>query len=654
MALVAVLLFAFLVPCTALCQEELLELLERSESEGNIEQLLEELQDLRKKKRYISDAKPEELLILPFLTRVDVERIIGWRRKEGITFSVEELGKLIGTEKAAKIASFFLLDRPAGAREITPVSRIEGSFSSRVYWETPPRTGIENGKYEGGNYRLYNRLQAGSPHFTFSAVQENDIGEPDTGDFISLSLSLEDAGILKRAVLGNYELSFGQGLLAGQGRYFTKGADAIDGVLMASKPLRPYASSSEYGFMQGAAAMVSFYPVDITAFYSHNRVDASISDGLVTSITTTGYHRTENEQQKKDNLTEEAFGANLLYRYRSSGLSGAIGGTLMGYRYSQPLAWLDEGDEKRWSGSFEANLLFRNVNMFGEAAFSRRPDAVSWICGMQAELLRGVTALAAIRRYDREYFSPFAGAFAERGDDGSNEEGYYIGIDAKMQKNLQVGAYYDMFRFPELSSSFALPSSGHDARLYATWRQTPFLTWHGMYQHKQKEDTKTQTGEDNRDYVMAVPVTTNRLQLGLDAKVSPHVVLKTKVEGKIVDSEYVDRSESEKGWLACQQLNVSSGNLGLKMRFTLFDTDSYDAAIYVYEDDLPLVYNQNVYYGRGRAMFVLVSYELLKQFRLAAKYETAWYSGRSTYGSGNDLRESGSPGAFHLGCFLQF
>ncbi|MEI7748062.1 MAG: helix-hairpin-helix domain-containing protein, partial [Chlorobiaceae bacterium] len=96
------------------------------------------------------------------------------------------------------------------------------------------------------------------------------------------------------------------------------------------------------------------------------------------------------------------------------------------------------------------------------------------------------------------------------------------------------------------------------------------------------------------------------------------------------------------------------GNYGLKGRVTFFDTNDYDAAIYAYEDDLPLTSSLGVYDGRGRSMFLVATWQAMKKMKLGARYEKTWYSDRVVCGSGNDERATSAPGSFHLGCFLSF
>ncbi len=655
MASVAVLCVSIAFPCTAPGVEPLEELLDRNEQETNGEELVELLLDLRRNPVPVNNATERQFLRIPFLTASDAVKIIKWRKDNGSIGSPEVLGTVIGTENALRLNPYLTFDLPRSLPEKGVKDGLKGSVYGRVYRELPQRKGIETGKYEGGNRRLYGRVQISSPNYGVSYLQESDIGEPDAGDFQSFSFHAERIGIISQVVAGNYRLGFGQGLLFGQGRYFSKGTDAVDGVLTFSPSLRPYTSTSEENFMQGGAVCLSPGPFEVTAFTSRSRLDATITNGIATSVSTTGYHRTVTEQAKKDNLPLDVQGVNLRYRYRAGELSAGIGGTFMGYRYGVPVSWLGQGGQERRAGSIEANAVYRDVQAFGEAAFSRNPDALSWTCGIQALLGPGVTGVASARHYAGGYFSPFAGAFAERGNDGSNEEGFYVGLNAKVLRNLDVGVSYDIFRFPELGASYALPSTGHDGRVYVTWKQNPSMTWSGLYQHKQREETKIQAEDGGwLEYVMPLPKSTNRAQLGLETKASSVFTFKTKGEFKSVESRYAAGSQTDRGWLLYGQLKSALGRFAVTTRYTRFDTDSYDAAVYSYEDDLPLVYSLNTFSGRGHAVFLLVNWEAMRNFRLAGKYERSWYADRIAYGSGNDLRATSSPGSFQLGCMLQF
>ena len=647
----------------ALCAEnnDLQDLLDNAESEVNIEQLLDLMEQLKKERILINEADADDLSQLPWLSNADVQAILIRRRDKAPFLSLQELETIIGKEKTASIAPYIRFNKEQPSRKAARAKSIEvdGSLYSRLFWETTPRKGILNGNYAGENYKLYHRLQFSAPHLKASLLQEKDIGEPDVADFTSLSIIATDVGVMKSAVLGNYKLNLAQGLLIGQGRYFSKGSDPSGSIRLPSKQLLLYSSSSESGFLEGAATTLKLEPFEVTLFYSSNHRDAVISDaGIITSFSTSGYHRTELELSRKDNVIETLYGANLLYHYQKGLFSGRLGGSVLNYHYPLPL---DELEPFAAAGTIssatlcglETDLSFGHASLFAEAAFSRRPDDASWTAGAEYEIFHGLSTVAAIRRYGARYYSPFAGAFAERGSGASNEDGYYVGLNAKISDRFSVAAYYDFFTFPLLDDHCPYPSDGNDARLMMTWKQSPLLTWNFQFQHKYKEEQSNQ-GTSADPLWTALPQISNRCRLDCDVTLSRRVQLISRGEVKKVVKEYLAGDQLFYGWLVYQQAGYTFGKFSLKGRVTVFNTDDYDAAIYAYEDDLPLTSTLGMYNGRGKSLFLVATWQVIPQMKIGARYETTWYSDRSVYSSGNDERATSAPGSFHLGCSLAF
>jgi len=633
---------------------DLQELLNNAESESNIEQLLDLVDRLKRSKIVINEADVDDLCQLPWLKRADAEAIIIHRRDKGPILSLQELELIIGKEKTASIAPYILFGKESAIRRLPEAKAVvvDGSLYSRLFWETPPRQGILDSSYAGGNYKLYNRLQFSAPHLKASLVQEKDIGEADVADFSAISVNAYDLGHLKSVVLGNYKLNLGQGLLIGQGRYFSKGSDPAGSVRLPSKQLLPSASSTEFGFLQGAAATLKLDPFEVTLFYSSDHRDAVInSDSLITSFSTSGYHRTELETARKDNVTEIISGANLLARYQAGLFNGRVGGSVLNYHYPFPLNEFNFSSATLWS--LESDLSLGHAALFAEAAFSPQPSDASWTAGAEYEILHGLSTVAAIRRYGVNYYSPFAGAFAERGSGGSNEQGYYVGLNAKVSSRLSVAAYYDLFTFPLLDDHYQYPSSGNDSRFLITWKQSRLFTWNLQLQHKYREEQSNQ-GTSSRPLWTALPQKSDRCRLDCDLSLSRLVQLRSRGEVKKVVKEYLAGNQQFYGWLAYQQAGYSGGKFGLKGRMTLFNTEDYDAALYAYEDDLPLTSSLGMYNGRGKSLFLVATWQALPQMKLGARYEVTWYSDREVYSSGNDKRATSAPGSFHLGCFLTF
>jgi len=639
------------------------ELFESEQISGDIEQLQQNLDELKIRKIRINEADADELRQLPWLNSGDILAILEYRRANALFVSLQQLREIIGSRKTVQIIPYLTISDGAPSRkaQITDET-VTGSFNSRILWDTTPRAGLSNGRYPGDEYKLYNRLQLDYANYGVTLVHDKDIGEPDFADFISLSIGVSDLGILKTGVLGNYKLNFGQGLLAGQSRFLSKGSEPSNSVRLSSKQLTPYASSSEYGFFQGAAATLDLKPFEVTAFYSSNLVDARNTGGPITSFDEAGYHRTTTERDRKDNVTETVYGASLLYRFASGPVTGKVGGTWLRYDYDDSLNALGGNDASSALGGFEADLAIGRLGLFGEAAWSQNPGgAMSWIAGAEYRLFSKVNLLVAVRDYAPGYYSPFAGAFAERGDNGSNEQGYYVGIDAALSKKVSVGAYYDRFRFQELSSTYPFGSSGFDTRLFIYWKQSSAVAWNLQFQHKEKDDVLKQCSDgsgsckDKEKAYAPLPKVTDRVRLDCDIDASRKIHLRTRGEVKRVVKDFLAGDENCYGWLLYQQANFKTGKFGLKSRFTIFNTDDYDASIYVYEDDLPLVFNSTGFNGRGKAFFILGTWDITKNLKLAGKFETTWYDDRKVYGSNkDDQRNTSAPGTFHFGCSLKF
>ena len=641
---------------------DLQQLFDSAESEANLEQLVNLIENLKTKNISLNQADSDELRQLPWLTTFDVQAILSYRRDKGPILSLETLEPILGKEKTTAVAPYILLNStttPPSSALSTQNSAL--SFYSRLRWETTERKGIITGAYSGDNYKLNHRLQFSARHFDAGFVQEKDIGEPDIADFSSLSIRAYDFGVIKNAVIGNYRLNFGEGVLIGQSRTFSKGSEPIKSVQLLSKQISGYTSSSESGFLQGAATTLKLDHVEVTSFYSANHVDAVINktSGLITSFDESGNHRTSLETSRKDNVIETLTGANLLYRYQTDLLSAKLGGTLFYYNYSQPLAILNpqpsalSTQNSALCYSIQADASLDKVNLFAEAAFSEKPNEASWIAGSEFEIVKGVSMIASLRRYGTYFYSPFSGAFAERGVGASNEQGDYVGIKAKVNNRLSVGAYYDLFTFPLLDDHCLYPSDGNDCRVFMTWKQSPFVIWNLELQHKYKEEQANQ-GSTGNPLWTALRKITDRSRLDCDVDVSRRVHLRSRGEVKKVVNKYQSGDSALFGWLIYQQAGYHVGTFSLKGRVTMFDSDDYDAALYAYEDDLPLTSTLGLYNGRGKSLFILASWQAMQGMKLAVRYDMAWYSDRDLFGSGNDERATSSPGSFHLGCLLSF
>ena len=132
--------------------------------------------------------------------------------------------------------------------------------------------------------------------------------------FRSFYLLLKDCGRLKALAIGNYRLSFGQGLVISTDYLMGKTIYASS-FNNRSGGIKKHSSSDEYNYFRGVAATVALSKDwDLSGFYSHRSLDGVITDGEITSIYKTGLHRSQKEADKKNLFTMQLTGGHVSYQ----------------------------------------------------------------------------------------------------------------------------------------------------------------------------------------------------------------------------------------------------------------------------------------------------------------------------------------------------
>lgn len=235
-----------------------------SEQSGNSE-MLEQFNLLRLQKINLNTAGFSSLLSIPFLTAPDVERILAYRKEKNGFKSVVELRKLIDEDTYELIEDFLTVGRIKTENLSQPSllddiergvlwQRVKFDYIGRTLVESPLRVGFTNGAYQGSAPRIYNRIQGVvSDNLLLSALAEKDVGERSLFDFTSLTLGVRDFYNLKSLVIGDFNLSFGQGLAVQSGRAFFKSPEAVVSVKQSQRQVRPYTSTAEQNFFRAYA-----------------------------------------------------------------------------------------------------------------------------------------------------------------------------------------------------------------------------------------------------------------------------------------------------------------------------------------------------------------------------------------------------------------
>lgn len=154
-----------------------------------------------------------------------------------------------------------------------------GEFTDSILQRYPNR------KYQGEDFytslryslKYNNKIETG-----FTA--EKDAGEPffkssypKGYDHYGLHFILKDVGKLNTLALGDYHMSFGQGLILNNGFSGSK-SWGIDNISKRTSSPKRHFSTAESNFFRGGAAVYVFGDFSLSAFYSNKLIDANLSN----------------------------------------------------------------------------------------------------------------------------------------------------------------------------------------------------------------------------------------------------------------------------------------------------------------------------------------------------------------------------------------
>ena len=253
---------------------------------------------------------------------------------------------------------------------------------------------------------------------------------------------------MKSLALGNYKLSFGQGLVLSTdfrlGKTFSMSTSEY-----RTGGIRKHSSTDEYNYFRGVAATMELLRcLELSVFYSHRSMDGVVKNGEITSIFKTGLHRTEKEADKMDVFTMQLAGGNLTYEKNKL----KIGVTGIYYFFNHPY----EPDLKKYAKYNLHGNNFYNLGVdykyrlgklvwVGEGAVGKQGYAL--LNQLKYRLLTSYQLLLIHRYYSHDYCSFFSHSFGESGTP-QNEKRLVSGSRGNSSGALEIFCFIGFVSFP--------------------------------------------------------------------------------------------------------------------------------------------------------------------------------------------------------------
>lgn len=517
----------------------------------------------------------------------------------------------------------------------------------------PPKDSTDN-RYIGNKGKYYTRFRVSHNNdFSIGFTAEKDAGEKVNwdsqdneygADFYSGHIQLQNQGILKNIVLGDYQIQYGQSLLLGAGFNIGKGSETITTIRRANLGIRPYTSAIETNFFRGLATTLSFNKnIETTFFYSRLRQDAAIksdtliSESYISSIQQSGFHRTINELNNRDQLIERNYGGNILFKSNNRRLS--LGSTIISTDFSEPINRTPRNYNQfefdglnNYSVGLFGDYNWQNVNLFAEFARSKSGGFGS-ILGLIANLTDKLETSILIRNYEQNFHTFYGNAFGES-TRNINESGWYWGLKYTFNRKISFTGYFDSFQFPWLRASINAPSNGYEYLSRITYTPTRTISFYAQIREESKANNLSTQDQKSEVRFPLEGIKRNYL-VGIRYPANTIITFKSRVQW----STYDFNSNRTKGYAMWQDINVDLNKFRLTGRIAVFDTDDFNNAQYAFENDVLYFFSVPAYNGRGTRQYVVLQYRPLKKLTLWAKFARTNFRDREEIGSGLETIE---------------
>jgi len=598
------------------------------------EEMYEQLCELDQHPMDLNHASREQLEQLPFLSAQQVEEMMTYIYQYGPMKSLAELQMIrsLDYQRRRLLAYFVKIDDDEQKRRFPSVKTMAqyGRHELLATAKVPcyERKG-DREAYKGWPYRHWFRYQFSyGDEVKAGLVGAQDAGEPFFAnknrmgyDYYSYYLQLKNWWKLESLVVGKYRVSMGMGLIANNSFAMGK-LSSLQNLGRSASTLRAHSSRSAADYLQGVGATVPLAKgLSVTGFLSYRAMDATLNkDGTAATIVTTGYHRTEKELEKKDNLKNTTFGGTVRYHQHGWHAGLNVVATHLNRKLKPNTAVLYRQHAAKGTDFLNFSADYGYVNprfaVNGETAMNK-DGALATINSLSLQCSGQVSLMALYRFYSFRYTSLYGNSFSDGGS-VQNESGIYVGVNWQPSPRWKVMAYSDYAYFPWAKYQVSLSSHAFDNMLQVSYLRNDW-TLEVRYRLKLR-----QKDNENKTALQTRTEQRGRLSLSYDGNWSSRTQL---------DYTQIASGQQERGWMASQSLGYHYRWLRLSGGMGYYHTDSYDSRVYLYESGPLYNYGFSQHSGEGIRYWLMARGEIGKRLIVTAKFGTTDYFDRSVIGS---------------------
>lgn len=617
-------------PLTPVNEQQLEMQAEREEGITEDDTQWQQLEYLQKHPLNLNTATENELKNLRLLTDLQISNFLLYRNLLGALLHVNELQAVPAWDVPTikRLLPYVTISDPKnmveslGERlrhgEQTLLLRAAGtvSNSSEYLKATQSYLGSPVAFLMRYKYNYKNLLQYGLTGDKDAGEQFFKGAQKNGFDFYSFHFFARRLGVVQSLAVGDFTVNLGQGLIQWQGMAFKKSSEVL-AIKRQGAPLQPYNSAGEYNFHRGIGVTLQKKHVQCTVFGSYRKLNTNlISDsflnatGYISSILTTGYHRSLAELDDRNNVQCVTTGGSL----KVAGYRSHIAINAVQYNLSKPL---QPGGEvydqyaisgRNWSNySVDYSYTYRNMHLYGEVAVDKLMNR-AMVHGLLASLDPKVDLAIVYRNIGSRYQSLFSNAFTES-TLPVNENGCYAGISIRPVMGWKLDVYADVFSFPWVKYQVNAPSGGHEYLVQVTYTPSKYVEMYTRFRHETK---MTNEAGSLPGISPIIPVTRLNWRTHINYRLNRTVELRSRVE--TVWYAQNDK-QNETGFLFYTDVYVKPAfkPFFFNARAQFVETDGYNSRLYAFENTVLYNFSIPPLYDKAFRYIINVNYRLRRR-----------------------------------------
>ena len=457
-------------------------------------------------------------------------------------------------------------------------------------------------------------------------------------DFFSFHLYLKDIYFIKSLAIGDYKLSFGQGLTMGSGLAFTaKGGSLLrrDRKISASK------SANETYYLRGIASTFKYKDFELSVFYSNKRSDANVItyDSLnttpleISSLQQNGLHRTFNEIMDRKAVKQQLYGLNISYQNSSMQIGYTIHKTDLNAELIPENSIYNIFNFKGKSiinQGIDFYYILNKIFFYGEIAMSDNKRFAGLI-GASVQPTGYINFNILYRNYSKGYQCLYSNAFSA-GSKNRNEEGLYLNSAVSIASNWKFITSFDIYKSNWIKITNHSPSHGYEFDSQLNYQ--PYKNTMLSVEFRNKHKTKNGNGDSYQKYLITEKYNMIRFHISYD--ITKDITLKNRFEYHL--NNYEDGIK--KSYLIYQDIiyNPKEKHYNLAFRYEIFDAER--GSVYSYENDVLYAFAVKSLSDKGIRTYLVGKVKLFEQIQFSGKIGFTFYDNKNSIGTNLETIEN--------------